>query len=83
MQASSRLSISIWRTSRQRLAPSDARTAISRSRVVARASSMFATLAHAMRSSRPTAAANVYTVVRNPPTTLSIRLTTATVKRSG
>ena len=57
--ASSKLSINNWPTSRDRLAPSDVRIAISFSRAAARASSMFATLLHAMSSSNPTAPAIV------------------------
>ena len=44
---------------RDRLAPSDRRIAISRSRAAPRASSMFATLPQAISSSKPTAAAIV------------------------
>ena len=57
--ASIRLSMSSCRTSRPRLAPSDVLSASSRCRPAARLSSMFATLAHAMSSSNPTAAAIV------------------------
>ena len=46
------LSVSIWRTSRARLAPSAARTAISRDRFIARASSRLATFAHAISSTK-------------------------------
>ncbi len=49
------LSTSNWRTIRQRLAPSDTRTAISRVRCADRASSRFATLAQAIRRTNPTA----------------------------
>ena len=56
---SRRLSIISWRTSRQRLAPSAARMPISRSRAVARASSRFATFAHAMSSTIPTAPSSI------------------------
>ena len=48
--ASSRLSISSCRTMRQRVAPSDTRTDISRARFAARANSRLATLAHAISS---------------------------------
>ena len=51
--------MSSCRTRRHRVAPSDARIAISFSRAVARASSMLATLLHAISSSSPTAAASV------------------------
>jgi hypothetical protein len=54
--ASTRLSVDSWRSSRPRLAPSAPRTAISRSRTVARARSRCATFAHAMTSTNPTAA---------------------------
>ena len=53
--ASSRLSVSNCRTRRQRLAPSAVRTASSLCREEARTSRRFATLAHAMRSTKPTA----------------------------
>ena len=53
--ASRTLSTSSWRTMRQRLAPSDTRTAISRVRCVERASSRFATFAHAISSTKATA----------------------------
>ena len=56
--ASIRLSVSNWRTRRPRPAPSASRIAISFCRPVERASSRFATLAHAMRSTRPTIAVN-------------------------
>jgi hypothetical protein len=42
-----------------------------KSRAVARASSMLATLSQAISRSSPTAAASVYSVLRNCPTTLS------------
>ena len=48
IEASKRLSVSNWRITRPRPAPSARRIAISRCRVVARASSRFATLAHAI-----------------------------------
>ena len=51
---STRPSTSSWRTSRERLAPIARRTPISRRRAEARASSMPATFAQAMRSTRPT-----------------------------
>ena len=49
MLATSRLSVSIWRNSRTRVAPSDARIASSRARRVARANCMFITFTQAMR----------------------------------
>ena len=57
--ASTRLSTSSCWTSRPRLAPTEARTAISFCRLAARLSSMLATLLQAMSSSSPTAAASV------------------------
>ncbi len=53
MPATSRLSVSIWRISRRRVAPSDDRIASSFARSVARANCMFITLTHAI-SSTPT-----------------------------
>ncbi len=53
--ASSRLSVSSWRMSRRRPAPSAARSAISLRRPAARVIWRFATLTHAMRSTDPTA----------------------------
>ena len=53
--ASTRLSVSDCRTIRQRLAPSAARTAISRSRLEARERSRFDTFAQVIRSTKPTA----------------------------
>ena len=51
--ATSMLSVNNWRMSRARLAPSARRTAISLRRSAARASIMFATLAHAISITRP------------------------------
>ena len=53
--ASSTLSVSSWRTSRRREAPSAARIATSRSRVATRASIRLATLAQAISRTSPTA----------------------------
>ena len=53
MPAISRLSVSIWRISRTRVAPSDDRIASSLARSVARANCMFITLTQAI-SSTPT-----------------------------
>ncbi len=53
--ASTALSVSSWRMTRQRPAPSALRTAISLARAVPRASSRFATLAHAINSTKTTA----------------------------
>ena len=67
--ASSRLSVSSCRKSCRRLAPSAARTASSRVRPTPRASSRFATFAHAMSSTNPTTPANTSDVVlRSLPT---------------
>ncbi len=55
MSPISTASVSSWRTMRQRPAPSAARIDISRWRTEARASSRFATLAHAIRSTSVTA----------------------------
>jgi hypothetical protein len=49
-----RLSVSICRTTCQLLAPMATRTAISLERTAARASSRFATFAHAMSSTKAT-----------------------------
>ena len=57
--------------SRPRLAPSDALTAISLSRAVARASSRLPTLMQAITSSRNTAASRAYSVFLKSPTTKS------------
>ena len=56
--ASSRLSVSNWRTSRSRDAPSDNRIAISRCLCVARESKRFATLAQAISRTNPTTTIN-------------------------
>ena len=58
------LSVSNCRTMRPRPAPSAARTAISRCRAVARASSRFATFAHAISSTSVTAPIIVNTMRR-------------------
>ena len=60
---SSTLSVSSCRMMRPRPAPIAARTAISRLRPVARTSSRFATFAHAMSSTRPTAPSRIHSVV--------------------
>ena len=64
-------SVSSWRTSRPRPAPSAARTAISDSRAAARASSRLATLAQAMSSTKPTAPSRTSTERRMSPTIAS------------
>ena len=61
---SSTLSTIICRTKRERDAPSAERTAISRSRREARASSRFATLPQAISSTKPTAARRVSNIGR-------------------
>ena len=55
ISASTRLSVSSWRTSRPRVAPSDNRMPISFRRAADLASSRLATFAQAMSSTRPTA----------------------------
>ena len=65
------LSTSSWRTSAVRLAPSAARTAISRCRPMARASSKLATLAHAINRTSETAPIRKYSVARTEPTSCS------------
>ena len=70
------LSTSAWRMSRQRGAPSAARTANSRSRDAARASIRLATLAQAMSSTSDTAPKTIRMVRREPPTTCSLSGTT-------
>ena len=57
--ASNKFSVSICRIRRVRPAPNDMRTAISRSRVVARASERLAMLAQAMSKTRPTTAIRI------------------------
>ncbi len=79
----SRLSISNCCATRHRLAPNAARIAISRSRVVDRASSIFATFAQAINNSNATAAPSVYSVFLNGPTMLSTQLLASMVKRFG
>ena len=69
--ATSRLSASDSRTSRQVLAPSATRTAASRSRPDARTSSRLATLAQAISSTNATAAARIFSAGRMPPTVRS------------
>jgi hypothetical protein len=65
--ASSMLSVINCRSSRPVEAPSATRTAISPRRVEARASSRLPTLAHAIRSTAPTAASSVSTKGRVLP----------------
>ncbi len=59
-QASNRLSERSWRISRPREAPSASRTAISFSRVDARASIRFARFAQAINSTRPASASRIH-----------------------
>ena len=61
---STRLSVTSWRTSRVRVAPSASRTAISRRLPKARASSMVAMLTHAMSRTNPAA---ISSTSRTPP----------------
>ena len=68
---SMRLSVSSCRMMRPRPAPMAARTAISRLRVVARASSRFATFAHAMSSTKLTAPSSSQSVGRTFATSAS------------
>ena len=56
MTASTRLSVSSWRTIRRAPAPIASRTQISRLRAAERASSRFATFTHAISSTSPTIA---------------------------
>ena len=77
---SSRLSTSSWRTIWNRVAPSARRTAISDCRVAARASSMCATLAQAISSTKPTATSSTVRPSRVWPTTRSLSGTTCTLR---
>ncbi len=65
MPATSRLSVSIWRISRARVAPSDERTASSFERSVARANCMFITFMHAISSTPTQKASIVHSVPRS------------------
>ena len=76
-------SVSRWAMMRSRPPPSAARSVISRSRVVARASSMLATLQHAMSRSRTTAPSSVNSTLLNRPTTRYRRSSTSTRTRGG
>ena len=75
--ASTRLSASICITSRRRPAPSAVRIATSFSRTDARTSSRFATFAHAISTTTPTAASSVRSAGRIAPTTCSCSATTS------
>ena len=59
--ASSRLSVSNWRTNRPRVAPSDSLTEISFWRVAARESSRLATFAQTIRSTSTTTPLRIVT----------------------
>ena len=63
---SSTLSVSNWRMSRPRVAPSEARSAISRCLVAARESKRFETLAQAISRSMPTAPKRIQSTSRSP-----------------
>ena len=79
MADSTRLSVSSWRMTRRRPAPSAARMASSRVRTVARASSRLATLAQQMRSTKPTTARKSIDVSRSSrPTSASCSGSSAT-----
>ncbi len=65
MLATSRLSVSIWRTNRTRVAPSDERIASSLARSVARANCMFITLTHAISSTPRQKPSIVHSVARS------------------
>ena len=67
MSATMTLSVSSWRTMRQRSAPSATRTAISFERAVARARSRLATFAHAMSSTNATDAIMIISTGRKLP----------------
>ena len=75
--ASSRLSVINCATIRPRPAPSAARTASSLARPVARAISRFATFAHAINNTRPTAPNSSISVGLESPTSCSRSGTTA------
>ena len=71
MRERTRLSVSSCRTSRQRLAPSAVRMAISFWRAAARASSRLATLAQVMIRTKPTAPSSTSSGNRTLPTIAS------------
>ncbi len=71
--AMARLSVSIWRTNRARLAPSAVRMPSSRSRAALRASSRFATLTQATSSTSATAPTSAKSAGRSSPTICSCR----------
>ncbi len=77
MIESSTLSTSNWRTMRQREAPSEIRTDISRARAADRASRRLATLAHAISSTKPTAPISDRKIsLIGPPFTRSLNVIT-------
>ena len=80
--ASNTLSARNCLTSRPRLAPSAARVTTSRARTVIRASSRFATFAHAAASTSPTAAKSIHRDRRIEPSTTSETGTTRTPTRA-
>ena len=80
--ASSTLSVSSWRTTRPRAAPIAERTANSRWRPAARASSRLATFAHAISSTSATAPNSTSSAVRTSPVVASRIGTTATLSSS-
>jgi hypothetical protein len=71
------LSVSICRTSRPRVAPSEARTASSRARSAARANCMFITLTHAM-SSTPTQNPSIVSSAPRRPSGVYTRMSGST-----
>ena len=72
--ASSTISVSSWRISRARPAPSELRTPISRRRAAERESSRLARFTHAISRTNPTAAVRVNSAGRILPTAASCRL---------
>ena len=73
MADSKTLSVSNWRIRSPRLAPRAVRMAISRWRPAARASSRLATLAQAIRRTKPTAPTRISRAGRTSPTSASRR----------
>src|SRR5205085_2667059 len=80
--ASSRLSVNSCRMMRTRPAPSAVRIAISFERDAARASRRFATFAHAIKSTKPTAPSRTRSDVRKSPTKSSCRETRRARRRA-
>ena len=81
MTASSNPSVTSCRINRARPPPNAARTASSRSRAVARASSRFATLTHAMRSTRSVAPNSIQRSGALAPTTSALSGVTVASRR--